>query len=116
VARVQSVLSHGGEVDGVRLLSEAGCRVALGEQISNVDLVLGMPVRIGMGYGLPLPELPVGGPGACFWGGWGGSLCVNDLDQKMTFAYVMNKMGEGTVGDQRGGALLMAAYGALGAG
>jgi CubicO group peptidase (beta-lactamase class C family) len=116
VARVQSVLSHGGEVDGVRFLSEAGCRVALGEQISNVDLVLGMPVRMGMGYGLPLPDLPIGGPGACFWGGWGGSLCVNDLDQRMTFAYVMNRMGEGTVGDQRGGALLMAAYGALGAG
>ena len=52
----------------------------------------------------------------CFWGGWGGSICVNDLDANMTFTYVMNRMGEGTTGDLRGGSLLMAAYGGLFAG
>ena len=31
----------------------------------------------------------------------------------MSFAYVMNKMGEGTVGDIRGAVLLLAAYAAL---
>ena len=40
VARVQSVLSHGGEVDGVRLLSEAGCEVVFEQQSSGPDLVL----------------------------------------------------------------------------
>jgi len=114
VARIQSVLSHGGEIGGVRFLSEAGCRRALQERMNGVDLVLGMPTRLGNGYGLPLPELPIGGPGACFWGGWGGSLCINDLDKRMTFTYVMNRMGEGTVGDQRGGSLLMAAYMSMG--
>lgn len=113
VARVQSVLSHGGEIDGRRYLSEAMCRRVLEEQTYGMDLVLGMPVRFGRGYGLPSNEQPVGGPGACFWGGWGGSLVVNDLDRRMTFAYVMNRMGDGTVGDLRGGALLLAAYGAL---
>ncbi len=42
-------------------------------------------------------------------GGWGGSLAVVDLDARMNFDYVMNKMGEGTVGDMRGTGLLMAA-------
>ena len=49
------------------------------------------------------------GPRRC----WGGSLCVNDLDARMTFAYVMNRMGEGTTGDVRGASLLMAAFAAL---
>jgi hypothetical protein len=34
----------------------------------------------------------------------------------MSFAYVMNKMGEGTVGDARGAGLLLTAYAALAAG
>ena len=114
VARVQSVLSNLGEIDGHRYLSEAGCRAVFEEQSNGVDLVLGTPVRFGMGYGLPTPEVPIGGESACFWGGWGGSLVVNDLDTRMTFAYVMNRMGDGTVGDQRGGALLFATYAALG--
>jgi hypothetical protein len=33
----------------------------------------------------------------------------------MSFSYVMNKMGEGTVGDLRGASLLAATYAALAA-
>jgi hypothetical protein len=39
---------------------------------------------------------------------------VNDLDAQMTFAYVMNRMGAGTVGDLRSAGPLMATYGAIG--
>ena len=109
VARVQSVLSHGGEIDGVRLLSERGCRRALEVQHDGDDLVLSQPIKFGMGYGLASPSRPIGGPGACFWGGWGGSLCVNDLDNRTTVTYVMNKMGEGTTGDMRGAFVLLPA-------
>ena len=49
----------------------------------------------------------------CFWGGWGGSLVVVDLDARMVVAYVMNKMGEGTLGDFRGAGIAFAAYAAL---
>ena len=52
----------------------------------------------------------------CFWGGWGGSLAVVDLDARMTFAFVMTKMGEATTGDLRATMLLAAAYAALPAG
>jgi CubicO group peptidase (beta-lactamase class C family) len=76
-----------------------------------------VPLRLGIGYGLNSELLPISpNPRACFWGGWGGSIVVNDLDARMTVAYVMNRMGEGTTGDERGGGLVMAAYGALLAG
>jgi CubicO group peptidase (beta-lactamase class C family) len=48
-----------------------------------------------------------------FWGGWGGSLVINDLENNLTVAYVMNRMGEGTVGDLRGAAIIGAAYASL---
>ena len=114
VATAQSVVSHGGEVNGVRLLSEAGVERIFREQSYGQDLVLPATFKLGIGYGLNCAEIPISpNPRACFWGGWGGSLCINDLDARMTFAYVMYRMGEGTTGDVRGGSLLMAAFGAM---
>jgi CubicO group peptidase (beta-lactamase class C family) len=115
VATVQSVLACGGEVNGVRLLSEAGCEAALEEVSYTTDLVLGLPLRYGMGYGLNSADTPLSpNPRACFWGGWGGSLVLVDLDTHMVVAYVMNKMGEGTLGDFRGAGIAFAAYAGLG--
>ncbi len=116
VALVQSVLAGGGESRGVRLLSDAGCAAVFEQQAHGTDLVLRVPLRFGMGYGLPSAEVPISpNARACFWGGWGGSLVVVDLDARMTVAYVMNRMGEGTVGDVRGAGIVLAAYTALAA-
>jgi CubicO group peptidase (beta-lactamase class C family) len=116
VATAQSVVSHWGEVNGVRLLSEAGVERIFREQTYGKDLVLPATFKLGIGYGLQCPEVPISpNERACFWGGWGGSLCVNDLQSRMTFAYVMNRMGEGTTGDMRGGLLLFAAHEAVAA-
>jgi CubicO group peptidase (beta-lactamase class C family) len=114
VARVQSVVSNSGEANGVRLLSDATIDLIFQEQSNGVDLVLGVPIRFGIGYGLPSELLAVDpGTRACFWGGWGGSLVVNDLEHRMTVAYVMNRMESGLVGDQRGTELLLAAEAAV---
>ena len=114
LALVQSALVGGGKVNGKSLLSTAGARRALEKQISGLDLVLGVPATFGMGYGLRTPEVPISpNENACFWGGWGGSIVVNDFDAQLTFSYVMNKMGEGTVGDMRGGSLGAATYAVL---
>ena len=84
------------------------------EQARGTDLVLGAALSLGIGYGLNSPDTPLSpNPRACFWGGWGGSLVINDLDARMTVAYMMNRMGEGTLGDLRGASIAFAAYAAL---
>jgi CubicO group peptidase (beta-lactamase class C family) len=117
VARVLSVLSRGGEVDGVRLLSKETIELVFDEQSNGVDLVLGVPVRFGIGWALPLPELisyvPTGR--VCFWGGWGGSLILTDLDRRLTISYMMNKMAPGIIGSPRAESYVRAVYSALGA-
>ena len=114
VALVQSALSCGGESNGARLLSGKGCEAALEQQVSGTDLVLGLPITFGMNYGLNSADLPISpNPRACFWGGWGGSIIVNDFDAHMSVAYVMNRMGEGTMGDVRGMGIVMNAFAGL---
>jgi CubicO group peptidase (beta-lactamase class C family) len=109
VATVQSVIAGGGEARGVRLLSTEGCNPIFDEQSNGMDLILsGMPYRFGMGYGLSTEMMPIG-PRACFWGGYGGSLVVMDLDTRLTVCYVMNRMEAGLEGDLRGANLVLAA-------
>ncbi|MEW2401298.1 serine hydrolase domain-containing protein [Streptomyces sp. NPDC046862] len=109
VAAVQSVLACGGTARGVRLLSEAGCERVFEEQFRGEDSVLGVPMRYGLGYGLHSGQLP--NPRSCFWGGWGGSMVLVDLDARMTVAYVMNRMlHQESLGDDRAFLMLAAAY------
>jgi CubicO group peptidase (beta-lactamase class C family) len=116
VALVQSVLACGGTVGGRQFLSERGCNAVLEEQARGLDLIIGLPVRFGMGYGLSSEAAPIGvGDRMCYWGGWGGSTIIVDLEHRATISYVMNKMGIGTVGDDRGQAVTSAAFAALGA-
>ena len=115
VALAQAALANGGEVAGTRLLSEAGCEAVLREQSNGTDLVLGIPIRFGLGYGLQTDLVPINPSGrGCFWGGYGGSVIVVDMERRATFAYMMNKMGSGIIGDDRAFNLLAAVAGALG--
>ncbi len=103
VARIQAIVANGGTVDGVELLSPDTIKMIFEEQANGVDQVLGLPVRFGMGYALhsiAVPYLPEGN--YAYWGGWGGSSIIVDIDRKITFAYVMNRMDEGLLGDTRG--------------
>jgi CubicO group peptidase (beta-lactamase class C family) len=115
VARVMSVVARGGEVDGVRLLGTETIDVIFREQLNGVDLVLGVPLRFGIGYGLHRPDLLPFIPDGriCFWGGWGGSLIVMDTGRRMTISYMMNKMGPGVVGSERSAEYVGLAYQAL---
>ncbi len=115
VALAQSVVSAGGSARGVDLLTPATIDRIFDVQAAGRDLVLGIGVTFGVGYGLNSPRNPISpNPRVCYWGGWGGSLVVNDVDAGMTMAYVMNRMGEGTVGDDRAHTILRAAYASLG--
>ena len=54
--RIQSAVASGGEVDGVRLLSPKTINRIFEVQSDAIDLVLGILLKIGVGYGLPWPE------------------------------------------------------------
>jgi CubicO group peptidase (beta-lactamase class C family) len=114
VALAQCVVSAGGSARGVDLLSASTIERIFDVQAAGRDLVLGFGVTFGVGYGLNSPRAPISpNPRVCYWGGWGGSLVVNDLDAGFTMAYVMNRMGEGTTGDDRAHTILRACYQAL---
>lgn len=115
VALVQSLMANGGAMGGKQILSEAGVRKALELQIEGTDLILGIPVRYGMGFGLSGGMIPFPNPNSIYWGGYGGSLVVSDMDARATYAYVMNRMAPTTTGDMRAFAMLMAAWGAMAA-
>ncbi|MEJ7722231.1 MAG: serine hydrolase domain-containing protein [Ilumatobacteraceae bacterium] len=114
VATVHAAIACGGSVDGVTLMSPEGCERIFDEQINGQDLILPAVLRLGSGFGLVSEAIPVGpNPRTCFWGGWGGSLAVIDLDARMSVAYVMDKMSGGTMGDLRAAGPLMAAHAAV---
>jgi CubicO group peptidase (beta-lactamase class C family) len=115
VAAVQSVVAGGGEARGKRLLSAEGVEALFTEVASGRDLVLNVPIRYGLGYGLASATMPMG-PRTCAWGGYGGSLVFNDLESRTTIAYVMNRMEAGLVGDTRGASVVIAAAQSLMAG
>lgn len=113
LALIHAPMACGGATRGVRLLTDAGADAVFEEQWNGTDLVLGTPVRHGIGFGLPSEAVPLPNTRSCYWGGWGGSLTVVDIDARMTFSYVMTKMAGGTLGDDRGMNLLTATYGVL---
>jgi CubicO group peptidase (beta-lactamase class C family) len=101
-----------GEVDGHRVLSPATLAAATAEQVSGLDRILRVPVRIGTGFGLPTPDAYWYSPTAFGFGGLGGSLGFADPATGLAFGYVMNHLLEG-VPDRRAADLLAAVQRAM---
>ncbi|KAF7718160.1 Beta-lactamase domain-containing protein [Penicillium ucsense] len=102
LARIGAMVSCKGTLDGKQILSPGAISSMLQEQAAGIDAVLMTYLRFGLGVGLPVPQsLPVIPEGnICFWGGWGGSLILMDLDRRMTIGYAMNKMYPTVVGSE----------------
>lgn len=115
VAAIHAIMANGGEAGGRRFLSEAGVRKALEIQFVGTDKALGMPARYGLGFGVAGEGslIPFPNPNACYWGGWGGSLALIDMDARTSIAFMMNRMAGGTTGDTRAFGLAMATWEAL---
>jgi CubicO group peptidase (beta-lactamase class C family) len=113
VARVGAAMACGGELDSVRLMSLSTIEKAIEEQCYDTDLVMDVPTRYGLGFGLVSKDTPIGpNPRTFYWGGWGGSVMVMDLDARLSWAYVMNKMSA-EIPDPRGGRIAQALYASL---
>jgi CubicO group peptidase (beta-lactamase class C family) len=114
VLQILRTLSLGGEAGGVRLLSPKTIDLVFDQQADGVDLVLGERFRWGIGYCLGSPVIPYVPEGRTFfWGGWGGSMVVLDLDRRLTISYQMNRMAPGILGSDRAEAYIRAVYAAL---
>jgi CubicO group peptidase (beta-lactamase class C family) len=113
--QVMRTMSLGGEAGGVRLLSPETIDLVFDQQSDGVDLVLEAPFRFGIGFCLGSPIVPYVPAGRTFfWGGWGGSMIVMDLDRRLTISYLMNRMAPGILGSDRSEAYIRAVYAALG--
>ena len=115
IARVMAALACWGQIGNVYLMRESTLRNAIEEQASGPDLVLGIPMRWGLGYMLASEDTAWTAPNPNTFGhaGWGGSVAVADMDAQVSWAYVMNKMDVGTTGDIRSQRLSKALYDSL---
>jgi CubicO group peptidase (beta-lactamase class C family) len=114
VARVMAALACGGSLGGVRVIGPDALARATREEWRGKDLVLGVEMRWGLGFMLESDTLPLSPGGRAFGhGGWGGSLGIADPEARLGWAYVMNKMSPGTLGDTRAFRLAQALYSAL---
>ena len=113
LARMLSPISLGGTANGVELLSAQTIARIFDVQSHGPDLVLVAPLKMGIGYGLSTPEvIPFLPPDetVCFWGGWGGSMVINDVDRHICFTYMMNQMAPGIIGGPTAEQLITALY------
>ncbi len=113
VAQILTAITGTGS--GTQLLRPETVELIFAEQVRGTDLVNGLHLRWGLGFALPdprtLPWVPAGR--VAFWGGWGGSMAIVDLDRRMTFTYVMNTMGADILGSERAAAYVRSTYQAL---
>jgi CubicO group peptidase (beta-lactamase class C family) len=116
IALVHTILANGGIANGKRIMSEAGCRKALELQVEGTDLILTTPLRLGLGFGLTSDLMPFLNKSTMFWGGYGGSIAIIDMQNRMSFGYAMNKMAGTTTGDMRALGLFMTALQAVATG
>jgi CubicO group peptidase (beta-lactamase class C family) len=102
-----------GEVDGVRLLDQGTVERAIEEKSSGRDQVLVVPTRFGLGFMLTSTFSPLLGDRSFGHPGAGGSLGFGDLDHRVGFGYVMNRMSTGLSNDPRTRGLIDALRGCL---
>ncbi|WP_033342673.1 serine hydrolase domain-containing protein [Catenuloplanes japonicus] len=76
---------------GGDILSPATLRDATAEHAAGLDRVLGIPDRVGLGFGLPMPTDAWYSPTAFGFPGLGGSIGWADPSTGIAFGYVVNR-------------------------
>jgi CubicO group peptidase (beta-lactamase class C family) len=95
VARLFALLANGGELDGVRLLSEDRVRACLRPRPDPdvVDMTYGRMLPVGMGgFWIAAPAVTERGPAILAHPGAGGSVGWADLDRRIGAAVCHNRM------------------------
>ncbi|WP_235736045.1 serine hydrolase domain-containing protein [Nocardioides alcanivorans] len=114
LARAQALVSHGGEVGGVRLLSKETVDRIFETQAEGIDQVLMLPVRWGIGFALPAAGAPaIADREIAWWTGYGGAIVVNDAATRTTIAYTPNRLVEHLMSSPRTDAYVRTAFDCL---
>ena len=94
LAKMYGALANGGVIDGVRIVSSDRVQDMYRLITDEMDVVLGLPVRKGIGFMLGGVERSVGGgrESAFSHGGAGGSFGGADPDVGLGFAVTLNLM------------------------
>jgi CubicO group peptidase (beta-lactamase class C family) len=124
LAKVYGALAGGGEIDGVRLLSQQQVERAAVPVATGQDETLGVPTHRTLGFMRRFAEFNDVRPASSYGhAGAGGSQGFADSDRKLGFGYAMNQMDSPSPDEQRpptggmdlrGQRLVAALYDALG--
>lgn len=115
VARLYGCLARGGELDGVRLLSEETVRLGRTELRRGWEQVMDRPAAFGIGFQLQTEEQSLGPPEDAFGhGGAGGSMHGAWPGLRVGFSYAMNMMRDDEDEEGRAKTLLRALHEAVG--
>jgi CubicO group peptidase (beta-lactamase class C family) len=116
LARIYGALARGGDLGGVHLLSPDSLERCYTEQSFGPDRLLLVTTRFSLGFMLSQDRPATRfGPNARTFGhpGMGGSVGFADLDAKIGFGYVPNRMGPHILLDPRAIALIESLYACL---
>jgi CubicO group peptidase (beta-lactamase class C family) len=113
LARLYACMANGGELDGVRIMSEAGVGRMTTEQHNLQERFVGRNYHQALGVILNSPPVSWMGPNARAFGhhGAGGATAFGDPDAKIGFSYAMNRFQNDPGGPR--GKLIEAAYASL---
>ena len=111
LARMYACLGNYGELDGVRLMSEATVRAMSKQQTYRPDRILVMPMGWAMGYMTGGTEGWPQGPRVTAFGhaGFGGSIGLCDPEIEMAFGFTTNALAMDLIGYGRTASLAGAA-------
>jgi CubicO group peptidase (beta-lactamase class C family) len=100
LARMYAWLAAGGELDGVRLVSDKTVERATEPQNHRPDLILGFPMQWRLGYHGVLTSAGVLERGFGH-NGYGGSGAWGDPDRELAVGYTINALGKNLAADTR---------------
>ncbi|WP_281663193.1 serine hydrolase domain-containing protein [Paraburkholderia fungorum] len=112
VATIYAALAHGGELNGVRVLSEAAVDAMREEQWRGTCGMTGRHFRVAVGLFLNEQPCFPAGPNSCSFGhlGAGGAIGFADPHANLSFSYSPNAMCPGDGAGERCEALIDATY------
>jgi CubicO group peptidase (beta-lactamase class C family) len=113
LAKIYAALANKGALNGVRLMDEATISALSQLQTDRPDILLGAPVYWRAGLSGNVEHMYGPDPDTLGHSGWGGSFGCFNAARGVAIGYVLNQMGDKTIGDPRGTLLCETIFGCL---